>query len=115
MISDSGIPSRVAHPVDQEVADVVRQGAQGEAERERHPAAQLERVLGELERDRCDQRASAEPHHEAEHPLRYLKLDAERRADQQRRRREAGPGGCGQHVGIVDGGERVAGTLAASC
>ncbi len=82
MINDSGIPSRVAPEQQRETAvrrappsgpsdrsacrRVVRRCAERQTERQRHPAAQLERLLGELERHRGDQSTRAEPHHETD-------------------------------------------------
>ena len=103
------------HPVDGQVADEVRHGAERQTDRERDASATLERVLGELERHRRDQRPRAEPHHETGRAGGRVARDPDPRAEEQERRRDTGPPRRGQHGRIVIGARVPLGTLAASC
>ena len=76
---------------DEDVADVEDERARRKPEGERVGAAQRIRLLGELERDRADERAAAEAEHEARDPRRRARRQGDHGPDHERRARDKAP------------------------
>jgi hypothetical protein len=77
-------PIAAAAAVDQHVAGEERQRPGSEAARHRVGAADVERLLGELERERADQHAGAEAHDQADRALGRVQPQARDGAHHQR-------------------------------